>query len=952
MTGEQKRNLSMAVGAVSLLTFLFVQQRPPDSGQHDQAMRDFQLLERLDAEIDADLLRSRYDLLRSYDPFVEKLREMRLAGADLQRLRPLMSRAASERMIPLLAREWDVLTQKAQLVERFKSDNAVLKNSVRYFPVLIAEASRSAAGNRPLQVHLANLLRDALLYDLTPHSNLTGELNADIAQLSDAGVRPELDGTLGSVRAHAATIRDFKPKVESLTEQLTALPTTRSVAAIAAAYAGDRDRELKRDEIYRLFLYLASVMLLAYGADRTVSLVKSRLSVEQAKAGIQAKSQFLASMSHEIRTPMNGILGMAHLLLKTDLDAKQRQRAEILCESAESLLGVLNDILDFSKLEAGKLELEVADFDLRHVMESVADLMALKAQEKGLEFTCFIDPGVPTSLCGDQNRLRQVLFNLVGNAVKFTERGEVTIRVRPGVKDQRGSVRFEVVDTGIGVPVDKQQLLFDPFTQASASTARKYGGTGLGLSIVRELVEMMGGQTGFQSAAGKGSIFWFTAAFPVQLAPQSLRALSLAGKRVLVVDCHAASRQIVKELLTYWDCDCEEATGAEEALGRIRDRIRPTFDALIIDSKLGDPEGAQVTGEHVAEAIRKDARYANTPIVLLAPIGQTVLPNAWEGHGFVARVSKPVKQGELGVCLASAMEILPASDATVSSATIGATPQRSSATHGEEKTQHRILVVEDNRVNQLVIGGILGNLGYMVQIVADGRSALAVLRTTAFALVLTDCQMPEMDGYELSRRIRDPLTGVLNPRIPIIALTAHSLAGDREHCLACGMDDYLSKPLRPELLDQTLTRWIGVGQTPGVDLNAVPAELPQPESAVEDRFDADDLIERLMGNKALAKRVAEAFVNNMPQELLALSTAIRNSDSEAIVIAAHSIKGAAANAAGTVVSDLAAKLENLGRAGDIHSAAEILPELHAEFQSLKPAIERFCRAALVPPDGA
>ena len=315
MTGEQRRNLSMVAGAVSLLTFLFVQQRPPDSGQHDQAMRDFQLLERLDAEIDADLLRSRYDLLRSYDPFVEKLGEMRLAGADLQRIRPLMSRTASERMVPLLARERDVLSQKAQLVEQFKSDNAVLKNSVRYFPVLIAEASRSATGDRPLQDHLANLLRDVLLYDLTPHSNLTGELNADMAQLSDAGVRPGLDGTLSSVRAHAATIRDFKPKVESLTEQLTALPTARSVAAIAAAYASDRDRELKRDEIYRLFLYLASVMLLAYGADRTVHLVKSRLSVEQAKAGIQAKSQFLASMSHEIRTPMNGILGMAHLLL-------------------------------------------------------------------------------------------------------------------------------------------------------------------------------------------------------------------------------------------------------------------------------------------------------------------------------------------------------------------------------------------------------------------------------------------------------------------------------------------------------------------------------------------------------------------------------------------------------------------------------------------------------------
>ena len=416
--------------------------------------------------------------------------------------------------------------------------------------------------------------------------------------------------------------------------------------------------------------------------------------------------------------------------------------------------------------------------------------------------------------------------------------------------------------------------------------------------------------------------------------------MSLAGKRVLVVDTNAASRQVIRELLTYWKCEAEEATSSEEALGKIKDPIRRPFDAVIIDLKPSDPDAdgndgevIRVSGEDLGELVRLDARHGNTPIVLLIPLSKTVLSKDWESRGFVGRVSKPVKQGELGACLASALRIDPAS---------GAGPRRAVANSTPISAQHRLLVVEDNPVNRQVAVGILELLGYSADTAADGASALGALRQTAYTLVLTDCQMPEMDGYELARRIRDPQTKVLNPRIPIIAVTAHSLAGDRELCLAAGMNDYVSKPIRPDLLNEALTRCIG---TKPLELNAPELNAPQLDAPDKSQFDADDLIERLMGNHALAKRVAGAFMDSMPQELQALSNAITNSDADGLTLAAHSIKGAAANVGSKAVSDLASQLERLGRAGAIASASEVLPELNARFESLKPAIQQFCRAS-------
>ncbi len=657
------------------------------------------------------------------------------------------------------------------------------------------------------------------------------------------------------------------------------------------------------------------------------ALTVAKLAAEDAN---RAKGDFLSTMSHELRTPMNGILGMAELLLASNLDMLQRKRLQTLQDSAESLLSILNDILDFSKLEAEKLTLDEVEFDLRRLTEGVADLMAVTAHEKGLELTCFIEREVPTLVIGDPNRLRQTLVNLVSNAIKFTHSGAVTVRVRPGAGEHLGTVRFEVTDSGIGIPREKQHLLFERFSQADVSTARLYGGTGLGLSIVRGLAHMMGGQTGFDSEPGKGSTFWFTAALREQADIRRPRILSLAGKRVLVVAHNAASRLVLRDLMTVWQCDFEEASSAGEALARLRDETLSPFDAIVIDL----PDGSELPRGGRGD-LGAAVRLAGMPVVLLTRLSQTLMADEWQSYPFVSRVTKPVKQGELGKSLASAWGLNPLSSVTVLNAKLPASDQL------ENRHQRRLLVVEDNEVNQQVAMGFLEHLGYRADVVSDGHSALRALRETAYTLVLTDCEMPEMDGYQLTRLIRDPTSQVLNPAIPIIAVTAHSLFGAREKCLAAGMNDYLAKPMRLELLAEVLARWM---DSPGLPAAATTFSetAPQPEKPPDESlFDADDLVERMMGNEDLARRIARSFVDSMPGQLAALADAIGRSDPRGTMLAAHTIKGAAANAGGVSLQKLAGKLEKLAEAGALARASELLPELAATFRSVKPVMESF-----------
>ncbi|MGI8911594.1 MAG: response regulator [Rubrobacteraceae bacterium] len=775
----------------------------------------------------------------------------------------------------------------------------------------------------------------------------TERVRSLVAGIEDPLVTVDSGGRIGYFNAAAARLTGFDPeevKGKPLDELVS--NATGSTTSMQQAMTTGRPVSIPEEILHRRDggeVYVASTASPLLGEDGSVAggleIMRDiterrraeetmREAREAAEEANRAKSEFLANMSHEIRTPMNGVIGMTGLLLDSNLSREQREYADTIHVSGEALLSIINDILDFSRIEAGKMLIEEIGFDLRATVEDTMGLLAERAHSKGLELAGLIEYDVPTALKGDPGRIRQILTNLIGNAIKFTSEGEVVLRVELAEsKEDSPVVCFSVTDTGIGMTEEEQGRIFESFTQADASITRRHGGTGLGLAICRQLVELMGGEIGLRSEPGAGSTFFFTLPMerqPDEPQPAPAPLLDPRSVRVLVVDDNETNRRILDKQLSSWGMDnevCEDAPLALEMLRRAARNGNP-YDLAILDMQMPGMDGMEL-----ARRIKADDAISAIRLILLTSMGRPGEGGAASRAGISAYLTKPAKNSELYDTIATVLGSR--DDETEETPLI----TRHSIREQRIASGARLLLAEDNEVNQKVAVKILERLGYRVDVAKDGLEALEASSRTPYSAILMDVQMPRMGGYEstaeIRRREEEP-----GWRVPIIAMTANAMQGDREKALQAGMDDYIVKPVRVEELDTVLARWVA-GAEPAPDGKG--ETLPEDELALDPEV-ISGLRDLEEGSPGLLEELVEMFLEDAPPRIEVLGVAVEEGDAHSVERISHSLKGSSGNMGGRRMSEVSEKLQIAGASADLEQAPDLLSSLREEFDRMREAL--------------